>query len=150
MTIHLKEETVRLSAVGRGLAPAEAVVMLTPAGCIAEEQLLLLEQRFPSVKIDKYVIMPTHIHVIFRFSEYTAGASPRPTLMDVVRVYKSYTTRILNEKAQTPGRKLFQASFYEHIIRNETAYLECWNYIEGNPGKWLDQKTANGSEEYET
>ena len=45
--------------VGRGLAPA--VPKLTQYGKIAEEQLLLIEKRYPSVKIDKYVIMPNHI-----------------------------------------------------------------------------------------
>lgn len=33
-------------------------------GEIAKEQLFLLEKRYPSVKIDRYVIMPNHIHVI--------------------------------------------------------------------------------------
>ena len=101
--------------------------------------MLLLEQKFPFVKVDKYVIMPNHIHMILRFLEQTAGASPRPTLMDVVCTFKSLTTRLCNKLDNTPGRKLFQTSFYEHVIRNETAYLKCWNYIDGNPGKWLQE-----------
>ncbi len=63
--------------VGRGLAPAE--IRYTAYGRIAQEQLLLLEQRYPSLKIDQYVIMPNHIHAIL-FLEETAGASPRPTI----------------------------------------------------------------------
>ena len=139
VTIHLAEETVRLSTVGRGLAPAETVVKLTTAGRLAKEQLLQLEKRYDFLKVDKYVIMPNHIHVIFCFLEEPAGASPRPTLMDVVCAYKSLFTRLWNKADNKPGRKLFQTSFYEHVIRNEAAYLECWNYIEGNPGKWLAQ-----------
>ena len=138
VTIHLEDEAVRLSTVGRGLAPAETVVKLTPAGKIIESRLLLLEQRFSFVKVDKYVIMPNHIHVIFCFLEQAAGASPRPTLMDVVRTLKSFATRLCNQADGTPGRKIFQTSFYEHVIRNEAAYRECWNYIDGNPGKWLE------------
>ena len=63
--------------VGRGLAPAE--IQYTAYGQIAREQLLLLEQRYPSLKIDQYVIMPNHIHAILLLEE-TAGASPRPTI----------------------------------------------------------------------
>ena len=76
--------------VGRGLAPAE--IRYTAYGRIAQEQLLLLEQRYPSLKIDQYVIMPNHIHVILLLEE-TAGDGQRPTIMDIVCAYKSLTTR---------------------------------------------------------
>ena len=140
VTIHLADETVRLSTVGRGLAPAETGGTLTDAGRLAKEQLLQLEKRYDFLKVDKHVIMPNHIHVIFCFLEETAGASPRPTLMDVVCAFKSFVTRLCNKADNTPGRRIFQTSFYEHVIRNEAAYLECWNYIEGNPGKWLKEQ----------
>ena len=63
--------------VGRGLAPAE--IQYTAYGQIAQEQMLLLEQRYPSLKIDQYVIMPNHIHAILLLEE-TAGASPHLTV----------------------------------------------------------------------
>ena len=59
--------------VGRGLAPAE--IQYTAYGQIAWEQLLLLEQRYPSLKIGRYVIMPNHIHAILLLEE-TAGVTP--------------------------------------------------------------------------
>ena len=79
-----------LHIVGRGLAPAETVY--TQLGEIAKEQLLQLENRFANMKIDAYVIMPNHIHAILRLEE-TAGASPRPTVTEIVCAYKSLTTR---------------------------------------------------------
>ena len=117
--------------VGRGLAPA---VELTEYGEVAEQQLLLLEERFPFVKIDNYVIMPNHIHVIFWFKSQAAGASPRPTLMDVVCAYKSLTT--LKCKQIKPINKLFQTSFYEHIVREGRDYEVKSQYIHENPLKW--------------
>ena len=139
VTIHTATPQICLSTVGQGLAPADAVVRLTEAGRIVQKQLFLLETRFPFVRIDKYVIMPTHVHAILVFSGMTAGASPRPTLMDVIGAYKSLTTRECNCIAQTPGRRLFQTSFYDTVLRNEQAYRECWQYIENNPLKWLLQ-----------
>ena len=138
VTIHAESDEPSLSSVGQGLALAEPVVILTALGKIVEQQLLALEQRFSCVKIDKYIIMPNHIHVIIRLIGEPAGASPRPTLMEVVSAYKSLTTRTVNQKYNTPGRKLFQTSFYETVLRNEKAYQECWRYIDGNPGKWLE------------
>ena len=40
--------------VGRGLAPAE--IQYTAYGKIAEEQLFLLEERYPSLRVDQYEI----------------------------------------------------------------------------------------------
>ena len=124
-----------LSTVGRGLAPAANTVTLTEIGKIAEEQLLLLESRYPFVRIDRYVIMPNHIHIVFALFGKTAGASPRPTLFDIVCAYKSCTTKICNKLLQTPGRKIFQTSFYDEIIRNRAAYDEISEYIFENPMK---------------
>ena len=133
VTIHTQEQGNVLSTVGRGLPPT---VRLTSIGKLAEQQLRKLETRFPFVRIDKYCVMPTHIHAIIRFLERPAGASPRPTLTDVVCAYKSITTRLCNSVFHTPGRKLFQASFYEHVIRSRQDYDEIAEYIENNPKQW--------------
>ena len=128
--------------VGRGLAPAE--IQYSVYGQIAREQLLLLEQRYPSLEIDRYVIMPNHIHAILLLKE-TAGASPRPTIMDIVCAYKSLTTRLC-KKAQ-PIDKLFQASFYEHVIRGYEDYNEIAEYIMNNPKRWeMDKLYSKESE----
>ena len=137
VTIQTARKDIRLSTVGRGLAPADAVVILTPLGQIVRQQLLALQTRDEFVEIDKYIIMPTHIHAIIRLTEGKAQASTRPTLMDVVCAYKSLTTRAVNQVNNTPGQKLFQTSFYETVLRNERAYQECWRYIDENPQKWL-------------
>lgn len=120
-----------------GYSPAELCVKLTPIGRVAEEQLFDLKKRFSYIEIDKYVIMPNHIHVIIILHRETAGASPRPTLSDIVCAYKSLVTRICNKMYNTPGRKIFQTSFYESIIRNEKGYFEVAQYINNNPLKWI-------------
>ena len=117
--------------VGRGLAPAE--VQYTAYGQIAKDQLWLLEQRFPSLKIDQYVIMPNHIHMILVLEE-AAGVTPRPTITNIVCAYKSLVTRQC--KLLQPIDKLFQTSFYEHVIRGREDYNEIAEYIVNNPKKW--------------
>ena len=129
--------------VGRGLAPAE--IQYTPYGQIAKNQLLSLEQRYPSLKIGQYVIMPNHIHAILLLEDTagaavspttmgTAGAAVSPTIMDIVCAYKSLTTREC--KKVQPIDKLFQTSFYEHVIRGPEDYDEIAEYIVNNPKQW--------------
>ena len=121
--------------VGRGLAPAETTELeYTLFGEIAEKQLFLLEDRFPYLAVDKYVIMPNHIHAIMILNGEAAGASPRPTITDIVCAYKSLTTKECKKNGL--GEKLFQTSFYEHIIRGRVDYEEIAKYIYENPIHW--------------
>ncbi len=121
--------------VGRGLAPAETIrTENTPLGEIAEKQLLLLEDRYPYFVLDQYVIMPNHIHAIMILNGETAEACPRPTIPDIICAYKSLTTREC--KRNGFEGKLFQTSFYEHIIRNREDYEDIVKYIYDNPTRW--------------
>ena len=74
--------------------------------------------------------MPNHIHVILILDE-AARACPRPTISDIVCAYKSLTTREC--KKVRPIDKLFQTSFYEHVIRGRKDYDEIAEYILNNP-----------------
>ena len=125
-------------AVGRGLAPAEP--KLTPAGEIVRQQILAIPKRYPSVSVDKYVIMPNHVHLLLLFQENAAGASPRPTLMQVVGAFKSLSARMVNLAMDTPGERLWQTSFYESVLQSEKAYQDAWNYIDTNPAEWAEDE----------
>ena len=102
-------------------------------GKIAAEQLTLLEKRFLTVNIDRYVIMPNHIHMILLLKASESGEAS-PTIMDIVCAYKSLVTREC--KKCRPIDKLFQTSFYEHVIRGQKDYLETVEYVENNPKQW--------------
>jgi len=117
--------------VGHGLSSAET--QYTAYGRIAEEQLFLLEKRFPSLKMDQYVIMPNHIHAIFILKKPTDTDSC-PTIPEIICAYKSLTTREC--KKIKPIDKLFQTSFYEHVIRGREDYDEIAEYIVNNPKQW--------------
>ena len=82
--------------------------------------------------IDKYVIMPNHIHLIIQNENGTMWASS-PTVSQKIRSFKILVTK-------TIGKPIFQRSFYDHVIRDEKDYLRIWEYIENNPGKWAEDK----------
>ena len=123
-------------AVGEGLVPP--AVVLSPVGECVKEQILALSKRYPTVRIDNYVIMPNHIHLLLTFRVDSGGASPSPTLFDVVCVLKSLSTRLSREQLGT--LPLWQRSYHEHVIRNERDYREILEYIENNPARWADDR----------
>jgi len=134
VTLCTRNRKQLLSHVQPGSLPGEVQIVLTPHGMVAERELKALENRYPDVRIDGYVIMPNHIHALITLTHQAAGASPRPTLMQVIGGFKSLTTR---KCAIGP---FFQPSFYEHVIRNEQDYEEKAQYIRNNPVKWsLDE-----------
>lgn len=100
-------------------------------GLIAKRHLLDVPSHFENVFIDKYVIMPNHIHAIIVIGcSQTVRSRPSPTLSTIVGQYKSGVSRQL-------GFPLWQRSFYDHIIRKESDYEEIWKYIDENPAKWF-------------
>ena len=58
---------------GEGLAPP--AVELSPVGQCVKEQILALPKRYPAVHIDKYVIMPNHVHLLASYHTDSGGAS---------------------------------------------------------------------------
>lgn len=136
----------RNSSVGQGLClclPSESACPpsfdppgLSALGHIVQNELEALPERFPSVILDKYVVMPDHIHVILIFTRQ--GQSPCPTLGAVVEAFKSITTKQINRYWETPGQKIWPFRYHDHIIRNEADYRRIWQYIDTNPEKWKD------------
>ena len=123
-------------------APA-ANVRLTPAGEIVRQVLETLPQRFSDLQIDHSVIMPNHIHLLLRITgERALREAPlqgtRSLLSKMIGYLKMNTSKQIH--AIEPGLKVWQRLYYEHVIRNEQDYLEVWQYIEGNPGKWTEDK----------
>lgn len=70
---------------------------------------------------------------------------PRPTIMDIVCAYKSLTARECKKKGFEG--KLFQTSFYEHIIRNRNDYVETVKYIYEIPIRWYYDELYSAGQE---
>ena len=116
----------------------EYKTQLTSYGKIAEAQLLSLPKRYPFLTIDRYVIMPDHIHVVFVFDRKAEEQQLRPSVTDIVCAYKSLTAKECKQNGFNGD--LFQTSFYEHIIRNEQDYSNIVEYIYDNPKrKYYDE-----------
>ena len=66
-------------------------------------------------------------------------------LWNIIGTFKSETTNayikgVKKKKWEPFYKKLWQRNYYEHIIRDESGYLNISQYIRDNPAKWREDK----------
>lgn len=105
---------------------------LNSLGTIAKEHVKRIHENYPSVKVNQFVVMPNHVHMIMELE----NVEDNPDITMLVGLYKTGVTKQIRKTY--PGMKIWQRSFHDHIIRNQAGYEKIWNYIEGNPQKWED------------
>ncbi|MDR0414233.1 MAG: hypothetical protein LBH84_02300 [Prevotellaceae bacterium] len=114
---------------------------------------------------DTFVIMPNHIHAILRIDREAGGGdddggtggddavaaqgcapqrgvayrSPK-SISSFVAGFKSATTKLVNERWNTPKIVVWQPRFHDHIIRNDDEYRRIADYINNNPRRWTEDK----------
>jgi REP element-mobilizing transposase RayT len=60
-------------------------------------------------------------------------AEARTPLPEIVRAFKSFSSRRINMVRRTQGNSVWQRGYYEHVIRDEPELDTVRRYIEGNP-----------------
>ena len=137
ITLCIKDRKCILSkiTVGTGVLDCPKNI-LTKYGKIAERNLVNMSEFYETIKVEKYVIMPNHIHMIVRIfakeGEGGQSGTPVPTnslLSQFVGTFKRFCNREY-------GANLWQRSFHDHIIRGEEDYKEIWEYIDTNAVRW--------------
>ena len=133
ITICTKDRKCILSEIVGDDALGVPKLQLTDLGKIVERYILSGNQ-MERVMVEKYVIMPNHIHILLCVDLDISG-TPRassPTSA-VVPNFVSALKRLANREI---GKKIFQRSYHDHIIRNHADYLKIWEYIDNNPKQW--------------
>ncbi|MFA4930926.1 MAG: transposase [Patescibacteria group bacterium] len=64
------------------------------------------------------------------------GKPTSNTIPSIIRGYKSAVSTKINTLRNTPGIKIWQRNYYEHIIRDDYALNNIRNYIQNNPKIW--------------
>ena len=106
---------------------------LNSVGKTAEQYLKNISKIYPQVIVDKFVVMPNHIHMILIMGKNISEKN-LPDLTRVVGQFKMAVTKEVHKVR--PDLVVWQRSFHDHIIRNQHSYEKIWNYIDGNPAKW--------------
>ena len=115
----------------------DPTVKYSPIGEIAKTCLLEIEHHYSNVKIDNWVIMPNHVHILFQITEQLNSTPLKYDIPNIVGKYKAAVTRSAGNSFAY-SEKIWQSSYHDHVIRNDQDYQKIWEYISGNPSKWLD------------
>ncbi|MDP2601261.1 MAG: transposase [Deltaproteobacteria bacterium] len=140
-------------------------IRLTDGGRIIQATWNELPNHYPGVECDVFVIMPNHVHGIIVLVEDDggvgsndvgaglkpaqpglrpttaprAGLKPAPTrhgLPEIIRGFKTFSARRINDMRKTPGFPIWQRNYYEHIVRCENELTRIREYIANNPLQW--------------
>ncbi len=139
--MYKKRAEILSRIVGGDVLDAPVCSELLPKGIIAEKYIKQLNKYYECVSVDKYVIMPDHIHILLRVFECGASRTSPPTkqhstLSRFVSTFKRFCNKDYMEN-------IWQDSFYDHVIRNQEDYKEHIKYIYENPLKWYYENKQN-------
>ena len=119
----------------RGELCSPANVTLSDIGITVDNEIKKLNSIYDAVRVDKYCIMPDHIHMILIIEASEDGRTQfAPTISRAIKQFKGLITKQV-------GRPIWQKSFYDHGIRNQQDYNEIWEYIENNPVQYALKRT---------
>ncbi len=103
-------------------------IKLTETGETVKKYIQTVEKIYKNIKVDEYIVMPNHIHIIMQVFNKNDISISR-----IVKQYKGYITKEI-------GQSIWQKSFYEHIIRSEEEYYVIKEYVKNNIINWQKDK----------
>ncbi|UCF67486.1 MAG: transposase [Acidobacteriota bacterium] len=107
-------------------------VHLLQAGRIVDRGWNELSGRFTRVMLDEYIVMPNHLHGILVLLD----CGERVSLSRIIGAFKSISAIEINRLHARPGRKVWQRSFFDRILRNQEELEAARRYIRDNPRRW--------------
>jgi len=111
-------------------------MVLNDAGKIVRATWNNLPEHYAHVALDELVIMPNHLHGIVVFDALVGPAPARHGLSEIVRAFKTFSSRRINEIRGTRGASVWQRNYWERVIRNESELAHIREYIQNNPRQW--------------
>jgi len=136
ITICTKDRRMALGSVipnvGAIINRPSSGVELSEYGKIAEAAIIEIPIHYQDVTVDKYVIMPNHIHLILVITRGRLVIAPTNVSV-IIQQLKRYISKQI-------GYSIWQKSYYDHIIRDEADYMAIWRYIDDNPAKWQEDE----------
>ncbi len=141
---------------------ADGKMQLNGFGEIIKSEWLKTSIIRKNVITDEFIVMLNHMHGIIVITDdgrdtlQGRGTSQRaPTIEHfgkpvcnsiptIVRLFKSTTTKQINESRNTFNKPVWQRNYYEHIIRDGEELSHIREYIINNPSQWqFDRENPN-------
>jgi REP element-mobilizing transposase RayT len=111
-------------------------IRLTAVGEIATACWEVIPDHFPHADLDAFIVMPNHLHGIV-----VIGADPDVGLPGSSLPGTACRALLTNRFGPLPpGRipSLWQANYFEHVVRNERSLNQLRSYIAANPARWME------------
>ncbi len=108
-------------------AVADEEMQLNNAGEITKAAWAELPARFPSVRLDVFIVMPNHAHLLVAFPDPDA-------LKTQCDSWTHYTGWQINQALGQSG-KFWQQEPFDHLVRSPKQYEYLRHYIADNPKK---------------
>ena len=104
-----------------------------------------IEDKYKSVILDEFIIMPNHLHGIIGIID-PAGVGAihelppvdrrKMLIPKIIGYFKMTSAKEINIARGTPGQNVWQRNYYETIIRSEKQLQALREYINNNPKNW--------------
>ena len=132
---------------------SEGEMITNDLGCVVSNEWRHIAEARANVQLDLYVVMPNHLHGIIiiddrlerdsyrfdkAFNRNQSGTLQAGSLGAIVGHFKAAVSRRAKRANVGCQRKIWQRSYYEHIIRNEKSLNEIRRYIIDNPERWSE------------
>ena len=117
-------------------------VELLAHGIVADKYINQMNEFYENVVVNRYIIMPDHIHLLLFVRNSGSPRTSTPTKQTTkVSHFVSSFKRFCNKEY---GGNIWQRGFYDHIIRNREDYEEHVKYIHENPVRWYYKNIKTG------
>lgn len=119
---------------------------LNKAGEMVARWWRVLPSRFPRLRLDEWQVMTNHLHGILVLPGPAARNSSSLALSEVIGWFKTMTTNAYIRGVKSDGwpefrRRIWQRTYHDRIVRDETELRKIRDYIVTNPLKWhLDRE----------
>ena len=126
-------ETPSGACVGAA-APGGPQVILTDIGEIVDQTIRSMPDHFVNITVDRYVIMPNHIHLLVSVlpGGPTRASAPTKAMIPL------FVSTLKNVAVHRCHLLLWQRSYHDHVVRNDSDYRRIAAYIDANPTRWAE------------
>lgn len=115
------------------LLPGQSL-QLSPLGELVLRELLAIPTHYPTVRVDTWVLMPNHLHLILTLTHNQVVAVSQVVGGFKSRCYQQWRRAQLATGQGPPS--CWQRNYYERIIRNAPELEAQRRYILTNPSRW--------------
>ncbi len=142
ITICVSDRHALLWDSGTGIIDADNPP-LSQYGRVVEKSIRQISTHHQQVVVDKFCIMPDHLHLIIFILPEERARVIAPKRQGTVSSVSTISTVIGSMKrwvSKQIGFSLWQKSFHDQILWSDQEYRDVWQYIDENPLHFMEDR----------